>query len=166
MAETQQSKSNQSSRSVELQLPVPPVSHQGWRIFGVSLLVLLALPGFLPATWLTSGVIEPGLLFWVFVGLVLLTLLVWCAYVTMRGAKHGRACVAYYGTLARTMIPVLALALILVNVCSRPYLRWSERRWLATDTVMGVDPSGGFTRVETRVTERLKTEIQQAADKM
>ena len=152
-------------RCHELQLPVPPSSHRGWRIVDVSLLVLLALPGFLPAAWLV--VLENRdaavWLFWVFVGIVLLTVLAWCAYVILRGAKFGPTCAAYYGTHARTIIPVLALALILVNVCSRPYLRWAERRWLATDTVMGVDPNGGFTRIETLVTQRLKAEIQQAA---
>ena len=57
-------------RCHELQLPVPPSSHRGWRIVDVSLLVLLAPPGFLPAAWLV--VLENRdaavWLFWVFVG--------------------------------------------------------------------------------------------------
>lgn len=155
-------------RCSELLLPVPPSPHRGWRIVDVSLLVLIALPGLLPAAWLLNLARSEAaaLVFWVFAGLVFLTLLVWCVHLTKRGAKFGRACAAYYGTLARTMIPVLALALILVNVCSRPYLRWAERRCLLTDTLMSVDPNGGFTRLETRVTQRLKAEIQKAAEKI
>jgi hypothetical protein len=80
-----------------------------------------------------------------------------------RQSKSGQTCAAYFGSLARTLIPVLALALILVNVCSRPYLRWSEQRWLARDTLLAIDTGGGFTAVESRVTQRLQSEIAQAA---
>ena len=71
-----------------------------------------------------------------------------------------------YGSLARTLIPVVALTLILVSVCSRPYLRLEERRLLQNDSVMGVDRNGGFTAVESRLTQRLKSEIQKAADSL
>jgi len=92
--------------------------------------------------------------------LVLITLLI---RGILRDVRYGRRCAAYYGCLMRTVIPVVALALILANICSRPYLRHAERRWLAQDTVTGVDPDGGFTTVESRLVQRLKAEMQQAA---
>jgi hypothetical protein len=78
--------------------------------------------------------------------------------------RYGRKCAAYYGSLARTLITVVALTLIIVNISSRPYLRMAERQLLAKDTVMRVDSKGGFTAIESRVTQRLKSEIQKAAE--
>lgn len=152
-------------RCLQLQLPVPSPSHRFWTVAGWGLVILLAIPGLWPGLgWVST---RAGVVFcWVGGVAVIVLILGSMGYAISRDVRFGRPCAAYYGSLMRTVIPVIALALILVNLCSRPYLRHAERRWLAQDTVMGPDSSGGgFTVIESRLTQRLKGEIQQAAGK-
>jgi hypothetical protein len=151
-------------RCRELLLPVPPPSHRAWKIVIGCFFGLLALLCFLPESLLGLRDNPPSVLCLPVAVLALLVVIVWFVYGTLRNKRYGKSCAAYYGSVARTMIPVFALALILVNLCSQPYLRWSERRWLAADTITRPDPNGGFTVIETRIVKRLKAEIQQAAD--
>jgi hypothetical protein len=148
-----------------LQLPAPEPSRPAWSIAGAILMILLAVFALLPPAWLNPGP-SPSLasfFFCVVAVLVLLVALLVILRAIRRELQFGRSCAAYFGSLARTIIPVIALALILVNICSRPYLRWSERRWLERDTLLAIDrEGGGFTAVETRLTERLRTEIAEA----
>jgi CDP-diglyceride synthetase len=153
-------------RCRELLLPVAPPSRNfyiiGWATVGV--LLVLAI---LPQVWLDPersyvkpiyAVVAVGLL------LVVLADLVYNIFCDVR---YGRKFAAYYGSLARTMIPVTALALIIVNVSSRPYLRMRERQLLASDTLMSIDSKGGgFTTVEFRLVQRLKGEIQKAVESL
>lgn len=146
-------------RCRELLLPVAPPAHRAWRgVFG-GLTGLLLVVSLLPAEWWDLGETSLVPLSW---GLPILLVLVALAYAIHRDVRHGRDCAAYYGCLARTLVPVLALAMILLNWTSGPYLRWSERRLLAEDTLLRIDPLGGFTTVEARVTARLREEIRQA----
>jgi len=159
-------------RCQELQLPVAPPPHRFWKIAAWSLIGILAVPGFLPATticWIGEWPFMQSLdrlhFFWgLFVALALLTLLIRVVCGIASDVRFGRRCAAYYGSLARTLIPVVALALILVNICSRPYLRMEERRLVKSDTLMCSDlAAGGFTGLESRLVQRLKAEIQEAA---
>lgn len=152
-------------RCRQLQLPVPPPSHRLWALAGWGLVVLLTLPGLWPGhVWVSLWAREACS--WVCGAVVLALVLGSLGYAISRDVRFGRSCAAYYGSLMRTVIPVIALALILVNLCSRPYLRHAERRWLAQDTVTALDSSGGgLTVIESRLTQRLKAEIQQAAGK-
>lgn len=147
-------------RCRQLLLPVaPPARCFSWG--SAALLLLLAL---LPAAWLdTERSYVPALSAGV-AGLVLLLGVADQVYAVVCDRRHGKACAAYYGSLSRTLIPIVALTLILVTVGSRPYLRMEERRLLKNDAVMHVDPQGGFTVIESRVTQRLKAETQKAID--
>ena len=172
-------------RCRELLLPVAPASRTFWRVAGWSLIgilvsVLLSLLCLFVSLWIAGalnehpwmGTQDPKtqvVVFWYLAlpaNVLLLFVAVAIGYGIVRDVRFGRSCAAYYGSLARTLIPVVALALILVSVCSRPYLRMEERRLLRSDRVMRIDPNGGFTVVESRVTQRLKAEIQQAAGKL
>ena len=81
----------------------------------------------------------------------------------VRIARERGAFRLFRGSVLLSLVPVYALALILISLTVRPYLRHEERRWLAQDKVIALDPSGGFTRVEAAVTQRLKAEITAAA---
>ncbi len=148
-------------RCRELLLPVAPPTRNlyiiGWVIVGV----LLAL-GMLPQSWLDLEVSYVKSICMVVGVWLLLMVLAGIVHYVFLEVRYGRKCAAYYGSLARTLIPVVALTLIIVNISSRPYLRISERKLLAKDTVMRVD--GGFTAIESRVTQRLKSEIQKVAE--
>lgn len=64
----------------------------------------------------------------------------------------------YYGTLFRSLIPVLASVVIVLGLFVQPFIVRSEAAYLARDTLM-LNPDGpGFTKVETDLTERLKSE--------
>lgn len=72
----------------------------------------------------------------------------------------------YRGTVARSLIPFLALAIVLITLLTTPYLRATEFRLIRTDPLMAI-PSGrtsvGFTAIESRLTERLRSEMLHAA---
>ena len=82
--------------------------------------------------------------------------------VMARRREHGDYRL-FRAIMLRSLIPVYALALILVSLTARPYLRFEERRWVAQDTLVNLPPGGGFTALETRLTERLKAEMTRAA---
>lgn len=150
-------------RCRELLLLVPPPVHGFWIVTrGVALsgLGFLAVAG---GAWNFKEGEWERILLGLFIVLLVLTELV---RRIVRDVKHGRSCAAYYGSLARTLLPVVAIALILVNISSRPYLRMAERRLLAADTLMCLDPNGGFTAIESRLTHRLTAEMQKAAEDM
>ena len=74
----------------------------------------------------------------------------------------------YRGTVARSLIPHLAMAMVLVTVLTNPYLRAAEARLVSGDPLMSISETKictGFTVIERRVTERLRTEMLNAAGK-
>ncbi len=89
------------------------------------------------------------------------------ACITFFRHLFGSACFGLYrGTVARSLIPYLALAIVLVTLLTNPYLSTQERHLIRTDPLMAPSSSrmsAGFTAVETRITERLRTEMLNAA---
>ena len=149
-------------RCRELLIAVPPPTTLGALLTG-GMLGVVALIGLLPASVLnTRNDVTPWLLLalgvGVGVGVLMLAVRAAAARVREKGAYP-----LFRGSALRSRIPVYAMALILVSLLARPYLRFEQQRWLARDTVMGFDTSGGFTAAEQRVTDRLKTEMATAA---
>lgn len=149
-------------RCQELLLPVAPPTRTFWCIAWSTVGVLVGL-ALLPPAWLDAERGATQALCAIVAGLLLLLLLADIIYGAVCDRRYGNTCAAYYGSLARTLVPVAALALILVTVCARPLLRFEERRLIAQDTVMCIDRTGGgFTMVESRLTARLRAEIEKA----
>jgi len=67
----------------------------------------------------------------------------------------------YYGTLARSLVPVFAAAAILVAAVAHPYLARSEAGLVRVDPFMAVEP-GTLSEIEADVFRRLKAEIKAA----
>ncbi len=74
-----------------------------------------------------------------------------------RGGKYA----VYYGALAKTLIPMFALAIILLSVTVKPYLDWREANLISKDKLIYGSPKT-FTRVENQVTTRLRKKILKA----
>lgn len=72
---------------------------------------------------------------------------------------HGR----FYGTTCRTMIPVLALVVMVLGLAARSYLGADQARCLAQDTLLNEPDRPGFTRVENELVDQLKAEIMAEA---
>ena len=69
------------------------------------------------------------------------------------------------GTVARSLIPVFAAAIILFSLLTRPYLDHRETWLVQNDAVMRMDVENpSFTAVELRVTERLQRAVAEAAE--
>ena len=71
---------------------------------------------------------------------------------------------AYCATVARSLIPVFAAAVVLVGVVAHPYLRAREMTLLRAQTALA--PGKGmlsFTRAEALMVERMKARIVEAA---
>jgi hypothetical protein len=68
----------------------------------------------------------------------------------------------FYGTSFLTLIPVLAMAIIVIGVVAKPFLVASESRYLAQDTLMHDPVRPGFTRIENDLVEQILGEIRDA----
>lgn len=156
-------------RCGELSVPVPPRHGRVWRALPLVWL------GLAVATWLAWRVLLPrgahgsaalGLL----LAAALLALLVaglaaaGVRQLVLRVRARG-ALRAHAATVTRALVPVFALALIVLNLTARPYLAWEERRLVRQDTLLRIDArSGGFTSLETRLVERLRADIATAVE--
>ena len=151
-------------RCRELDLPVPPpLRTTGWLVAEAALFAafLLACVFSFPGTTDSrSAMVLAG-------GLAAAAVLLECTREIMsqrQERKSREQCRLYYGTRTRSLIPVCALAMILLSVASSPFLRFEERRLVREDNVCGLDADGGFTIVEARVTKRLRDGVQAALD--
>ncbi len=78
----------------------------------------------------------------------------------LANARHG----LYSGTVARSLIPLFAAAMILISVTTRPWLLRAERRYIETDTLLMTGPNDvGFSRIENRLTARMQRAVAAAA---
>lgn len=87
-----------------------------------------------------------------------------CA-IFLRGVFGSSRFGLYRGTVARSLVPYLALATVLLTLVSQPYLHDRETRLIANDPLMQPATSmtsAGFTRVEARLVERLRSEMMEA----
>ena len=123
--------------------------------------------GVLPESWLTAedmprhawtaylpAIIGGALVLFVFAYLI---------HGVVRRQWFRKTYAAYYGSLARTLLPATAMVVIVLNVVAQPYLFHTERHLIAADTIMDIDPGGGFTAIETRLVHRLQTEMKETA---
>jgi hypothetical protein len=69
----------------------------------------------------------------------------------------------YYGALAKTLTPVLALALIFMTLLVIPYLEWRESDLIGKDKILYGTPKS-FTHAEYQVVQRLKNGILKAME--
>jgi hypothetical protein len=65
---------------------------------------------------------------------------------------HGRV----LGTLSRSLIPVFALAALMLSLIVQPILQAQERRFLRADTLVWSTEEAGFTPFETRLVTQLR----------
>jgi hypothetical protein len=81
-------------------------------------------------------------------------------FLLLSDRKHG----LYAGTVARSLIPTFAAAVVLLCVTTRPLLLRAERRGIAADTLIMTGPGEvGFSRIESQVTARLRKAVAGAA---
>jgi hypothetical protein len=81
-------------------------------------------------------------------------------FLLLADRKHG----LYAGTVARSLIPIFAAAVVLLCVSTRPLLLRAERRGIQTDTIVMTSPGEvGFTRIESQVVARLQKAVAAAA---
>ncbi|HEY3377549.1 MAG TPA: permease prefix domain 1-containing protein [Armatimonadota bacterium] len=83
---------------------------------------------------------------------------------TARAARPVPAELTYRGTMARSLVPVYALAIVLL-AAFRPYLAYQEARYLAQDHLILIrDTADAGTPIERKVTRALQHEMLQQAD--
>lgn len=81
------------------------------------------------------------------------------AWLAVWRSDHG----LYLGTAARSLIPTFAAAILLLAGAVQPWLAHEETRWMRVDHLLSQDNAiGGFTSVETRLVNRLKSEMLEA----
>ena len=87
-------------------------------------------------------------------GGVLVAITIFCLTILSLFASrpNGRA----VGTLSRSLIPVLALATLVLSVAGHPILRAQERHLLRTDEILWSCDEPGFTRMESELVQRLR----------
>ena len=81
--------------------------------------------------------------------------------VFIKGCMSRNTYGLYYGTLARSLMPVYACAIILIAVIGLPWLQKEESALLKQDPLFDSNPHG-FTVLEGNLTKRLQSELAEA----
>ena len=76
--------------------------------------------------------------------------------------QYGR----FFGASFRTLIPILALTVIVLGISTTPFLQHAEARYLARDTLISDADRPGFSRIENDLVERLRGEIMDRAENL
>ncbi len=78
-----------------------------------------------------------------------------CIIVFFKGVISRKGLGAYYGSLARSLMPIWACVILFIGGLGIPWLHQQETALLKKDTLMA-GSVGGFTAVEERLTHRLR----------
>ena len=106
-----------------------------------------------------QGALETGLyLFGTGMGLIICGIGI---VVFIKGCMSRNTYGLYYGTLARSLMPVYACAIILITVIGLPWLQKEESALLKKDPLFDSNPHG-FTVLEGNLTKRLQSELAAA----
>jgi len=150
-------------RCTELGISVPAGRSRDRLVLASAVVALLA--AMLPPEFLKNDapaiVVAASGAVWLFVVLLFVP-----AVRTVRAVVARPELGLYHGSVARSMISAYALALIVLNLTAVPYLKRAEAFYIQADTLIGCgnDGSPGFTKVETRLVERLRSEMTTAAE--
>lgn len=91
---------------------------------------------------------------------LVVTALTAALFLLLANQRHGLYC----GTVARSLIPVFAAAVILLGVIGRPWLLRAEKTYIAADRILMTAPGEvGFSRIENDITARLQKAVADAA---
>jgi hypothetical protein len=72
----------------------------------------------------------------------------------------------FFGSLCRTFIPILSVAIIILGILARPYLDARERYIVSNDpATLEVNETGGFTAMENHIVKYLRGEMIEAFEK-
>jgi hypothetical protein len=153
-------------RCAELDLDPPPPTTRLQRYLVVGAGILLLVGFLVPRLSLRPDSLQaPGQAFsaggLAAVGLagafLLVAALVRTVLLLVAPPSQGRA----IGTLSRSLIPVFALAALLLSVCAQPILHAQERHLVRTENRRS-DGEIGFTEVETKLVQHLRQSTLQA----
>jgi hypothetical protein len=153
-------------RCAELDLDPPPPTTRLQRCLIVGAAILLLVGFLMPRTSLRPYSLQAmGLAFssggLAAVGLagafLLIAALVRTVLLLVAPPSQGRT----IGTLSRSLIPVFALAALLLSVCAQPILHAQERHLVQAESTR-VDGGVGFTSVEARLVQGLRETTLQA----
>ena len=82
-----------------------------------------------------------------------------CFFFWLLGGHFAR----YFGTAARSLIPLYAAVMVVVGWGTIPALGLAERVWIRNSAFGApTEETFGFTTIETRLTQRLKAELIEA----
>ena len=152
-------------RCAELGIETPPCGRRGFlRAAIAGAAFALAVGSLVPVSWLQAPSGWARVLYPAAAG-IFGAALACGALVALVRALFPRPCHgAYYGTLGRSLVPILAMAVVLIGLLTGPYLARRETFLVQNDPLFGVSPDEpGFTRVENRLAERLRRETAAAA---
>jgi len=145
-------------RCMELDIELPgrkEESSAGWKVRGAALtaLIFASIAILLPAD--TGPVLRTCL------AIAIIALL----YRYARGEHGGHS--LYYGTLAKSLAPVYAVAVIFISLTVQPWLLYNEAHWLRQDKMIYgylANPHNisAFTAPEAKSTQRLNELIREA----
>ncbi len=139
-------------RCAQLDIPTPESLRRGWRLAALTLGILLIMAGFFP--WPPDA---PG-----YIGLPLLAFGTALIILLTGGVIVTRFCTStehrlYYGSTARTIVPLLAMAMLALNLLSGPPLRVAEQHWVRKDPT--ISPTVPMTVLEAEATRDFRNQL-------
>ncbi|MFH0910877.1 MAG: hypothetical protein V1918_05170 [Planctomycetota bacterium] len=151
-------------RCAVLNIPMPPISTRSHRLslvlFLLVLLVLLSLR-FLNINYFPSSPFPTEYLYLFFALLAFSGFIIAVPFIMFTRLATGKKKYGlYYGTVARSLIPIFAAIVILVGCSVAPYLAHREAYLLKTDTLLGEDGFG----IERKMVEEIKRGVREAQE--
>ncbi len=152
-------------RCTELNIALPNKKEEstvGWKVMGATLAAIFvtAITICSPADTTSQILRSAG---------IGLAIVIMALSLRAAGRKHGEHGL-YYGTLARSLVPVYALAIIFISLTIQPWLLYNEAKSLRQDKVLygylanSGDNTPGFTMAEMRSVQSLNSLIRKALD--
>ena len=152
-------------RCAQLGIETPPCRCRGFVRAAIAAAAFVLAAGCLvPVSWLQAPSGWASLLYPAATGVFAVMLVGAALFAFVRGLTALPRYGAYYGTLGRSLVPFLALAVVLVGLLTGPYLSRRETFLVQNDSLISRGPDyRGFSQLETQLAERLRRETAAAA---
>lgn len=147
------------SRFSILQLPIPPMAFR-WKVYLTSLLfLLLPLPIYYGLQWIKTFAGENE--YYIFAGIVILLFIVALLFLYIKLRPHAQ----YFGILYRSLLPVYALALLLIAAVTQPYISYREAQLVAAEHLVLPKTADMQPPIERMILEQIKSNFIAAEKK-
>jgi hypothetical protein len=141
-------------------VPIPPRQHWGWLVAAAMIIGPVSL------FYVDHVACNAEQLLLALSMLLGLLALLWLFFVFRHWRQPTESRPLHQGTLARSLIPVLAFTMLFLNVASTPVYRFEERQLVEQTNAIMISPDNHQPVFKNHAAEKLRAELQAALEKI